>query len=108
MIRFLFRLLASVALSIAVIMTVLDATRTVATSALVMTPLMTSWSGTSPDTLAAAQDFITMHIHPLAWNPVVTSVLALPGFVVFLALAFLLYAIGHRPARRIGRFVTEG
>ena len=56
---------------------------------------------------AAAQDFVTTHIHALAWDPVATSVLALPGFIVFLALAFLLYAIGHRPARRIGRFVTD-
>jgi hypothetical protein len=36
-----------------------------------------------------------------------TFILDLPGFVVFGVLAFLLYAIGHRPERRIGRFVAE-
>ena len=34
-------------------------------------------------------------------------ILGQPGFAVFGVLAFLLYAIGHRPERRIGRFVVE-
>ena len=43
MLRFIFRLAAMVALSISVIMAVIDATRSVAASALVMTPLNASW-----------------------------------------------------------------
>ncbi len=53
MIRFLFRLLSTVSLAIAVIMAVLDATRTVAASGLVLSSLRESWAATSPDTLAA-------------------------------------------------------
>ena len=52
MFRFLFRLAATIALAVAVIMAVLDATRTVAASQLVLTPLDTSWLTVSPDTLA--------------------------------------------------------
>lgn len=107
MIRFLFRLLASIALAIAVIMAVVDATRTVAASALVLTPLAESWASVFPDSLAAVQEFLADRIHPAAWDPVMTSVLALPGFVVFAALAFILYAIGRRPRRRAGRFAVD-
>jgi hypothetical protein len=107
--RFLFRLLAMISLAVAVIMAVLDATRTIAASQLVTTPLSTSWIAVSPDTLNAAQQFVRVQIHPLLWDPVIASVLALPGFAVFGVLAFLLYAIGRKPARRSsGRFIAEG
>ena len=55
MIRFLFRFLATIALAVAVIMAVLDATRTVAAGDWVMTPLGTSWLAVSPATLESAQ-----------------------------------------------------
>lgn len=107
MFRFLFRLLATVSLAVAVVMAVLDVTRTIAASRLVLTPLGESWAGVSAATLQSAQTFVTENLHPLVWNPVMTSILAQPGFLVFGVLAFLLYAIGHRPARRIGRFAVE-
>ncbi|MGB3390296.1 MAG: hypothetical protein WBA88_20205 [Pseudaminobacter sp.] len=97
-----------VSLAIAVIMAVLDATRTIAASQLVTTPLSTSWAAVSPDSLNAAQQFVRVEIHPLLWDPVIVSVLNLPGFAVFGILAFLLYAVGRKPARRVGRFIAEG
>lgn len=104
MVRFLFRLAATVALSVCVIMAVLDVTRTIAASALVLTPLGASWQAASPETLAASQAFVVDKVHPLAWDPVAVFILAQPGFAVFAVLAFLLYAIGHRPERRDRRF----
>jgi hypothetical protein len=86
-------------------MAVLDATRTVAVSRLVMTPLDTSWSTASPDTLAATETFVRDKTGPAVWDSVVVPVLNQPGFAVFAVLAFLLYAIGHR--RRAGRFTGE-
>lgn len=102
MIRFLFRLLSMFALAVAVIMAVLDATRSIAASALVATPLATSWASVSPQTLAAAQDMVSAKLHPLAWSFVAVPILALPGFVVFAGLAFLLHAVGRRPRRQTG------
>ncbi len=106
MFRFLFRLAAMVALAISVIMAVLDATRTVAASALVMTPLKTSWLASFPDTLATAEVFVREKASPVLWDGLVTHVLDLPGFAVFAGLAALLYAIGYRRERRGGYFAA--
>ena|SRR5918995_1058213 len=103
MLRLLFRLLAMLALAVAVIMAVLDATRTIAAEQLVLTPLATSWTTVSPDTLDAARSFVQSRMHPLFWDPVMVRILDLPGFVVFAALALLFHAIGRRPRRRSGR-----
>ena len=104
MLPFLFRLAAMVALSVAVIMAVLDTTRTVAASALVMTPLKASWLSVSPDTLAAFEAFVREKIGPAAWDMAIAHVLELPGFAVFAGLALLLYAIGYRRRPRDPRF----
>jgi hypothetical protein len=108
MIRFLFRLMATVALAVATVMAVLDATRTVAAGEWVMTPLGESWKTVSPDTLTKAQATIETLLLPAAWDPVALFVLKLPGFVVFGVLALLLYAIGRKPARRLDPFAQSG
>ena len=82
MIRFLFRLLSMLALSVAVIMAVLDATRSIAGSALIMTPLSTSWAAVSADTLASAREMIATKLHPLVWDLGIAPILSLPGFIV--------------------------
>lgn len=107
MFRFLFRLAAMVALAVAVIMAVLDTTRTVAASHLVMTPLKASWSAVSPDTLAKAEAFVREKAGAVTWDSVIDKALDLPGFVLFAALAFLLYAIGYRRQRRAGHFAAN-
>ncbi|MER8662869.1 hypothetical protein NKH34_17180 [Mesorhizobium sp. M1148] len=104
MLRFLFRLAAMVALSVAVIMAVLDATRSVAASALVMTPLNSSWLAVSPDTRAAFETFVRAKVNPMIWDGGIAWVLAQPGFAVFAVLAFILHAIGYRRRRRGGEF----
>ncbi|MCO5060225.1 MAG: hypothetical protein M9905_20590 [Rhizobiaceae bacterium] len=100
MIRFIFRLLATLALAIAVIMAVLDATRSIAADALVLTPLGTSWYLVSPETLNLAQALTQRYLLPQIWDPVMIYILNLPGFVVFAVLALLFYAIGRKPASR--------
>ncbi len=106
MIRFILRLLSTVALSIAVIFGVLDSARSVAASAPVLTPLADSWASGSPMTLAVMRETLQGLWAPL-WDPVATTILAMPGFAVFLAIAFLLFLAGRRPPRRVGRFTLE-
>lgn len=107
MIRGLLRLLAMLALCIGVIMAVLDATRTVAAQTLVTTPLMESWQATWPEGLAGLQAFIEQRLFGVLWDPVATTILGLPGFLVFGVIGFVLYALGRKPERRIGRFVVN-
>ncbi len=103
MIRFFFRFLAVVALAVAVILAVVDATRSIAASEVVLTPLGTSWSDVSPATLDGARAVTERYLFAALWDPVIVTILGLPGFVVFLVLALLFFTIGRRPARRFGR-----
>jgi len=41
------------------------------------------------------------------WDPALTSVLALPGWLVFAALSLLLYAIGRKPVARPAGFALK-
>jgi hypothetical protein len=107
MIRFLFRFLATVSLAVAVVMAVLDATRTIAAGDWVLTPLGASWMSVSPGTLAATQATIESWLHPALWDPLALSILKLPGFAVFSVLALVLYAIGRKPARRLDPFARQ-
>ena len=107
MLRFLFRLAAMVALSIAVIMAVLDATRSVAASALVMTPLNSSWLAVSPDTRGAFESFVRDKLNPMIWDGGIAWVLAQPGFAVFAVLALIFYVVGYRRRRRSGEFAPS-
>jgi hypothetical protein len=107
MVRFLFRLLALIALAVATIMAVVDATRSIAASRLVTTPLGTSWAATFPDQLAFAEQAVRAHLGAAAWDSYAATVLQWPGFAVFGGLALILYAIGRRPGRRPAAFAAE-
>jgi len=99
MLRFIFRLAAMIALSISVIMAVIDTTRSVAASALVMTPLKASWLAVSHDTRAAFEPYVRAKASPLVWDVAIAWVLGQPGFAVLAVLALLLYAVGYRRRR---------
>jgi hypothetical protein len=98
MIRFLLRVLSVIALAVATILAVLDATRTIAASKLVLTPLGQSWADMAPSSLAAAREAVMGHA-PWLWDPIATWLLALPGFLVVLVLALVLQALGTKSRR---------
>lgn len=107
MIRPLFRLLAYIALSLAIIAAVLDAARSVGASRLIMTSLRDSWQSISPSSLAVAEASIKTHGYPILWDPLLLWVLETPTFIIFAVLAFLLYAAGYRRQNRVGRFAAR-
>lgn len=106
MIKALLRLVSMVLLAIAVIMAVLDATRSIATGAVAMTPLAASWKGVSPQSLASFEALVRENLPGLAWDPVVVWLLSLPGFALFGALALLVAFAGRRRERRDHRFAA--
>lgn len=100
MIRFLFRLLALIALSIAVIMAISDATQSVAASELVLKPLGVRWYEISAESLNFTQALVQRYLLPEIWDPFFIWILNQPGVIVMGVLAALLYMIGYKPKRR--------
>lgn len=107
MIRSLFRLLAYIALSLAIIAAVLDAARSLGASHLIVTSLADSWQSVSASSLALAEAGIKTHLYSLFWDPLMLWVLETPTVIVFALLAFLLYAMGYRRDTRVGRFAAR-
>lgn len=108
MIRFLFRALATISLAVAVIMAVIDATRSIAASEWVFTPLAVSWQAVAPASFEAVAAFTRETLLPFVWDPAALAVLSLPGFIVFAALSLLLYLVGRRPERKaFGHFAAD-
>lgn len=106
MIRFFFRALATFSLAVAVVMAVLDATRSIASDMIVLTPLSESWQTVFPASYGAAEAAVSEVLVPYMWDPLILTLLSAPGFAVFVVLALLFYMIGRRPERRAGRFAS--
>ncbi len=103
--RFLLRLAASVLLAVAVIAAVVDATLSVAADRIVLTPLSDSWAALSATSLAGARDAVAA-AEFLLLDQALELVLSLPTAAVLAVVALVLYALGRRPRRRIGRFAV--
>ena len=106
MFKALLRLLSMVLLAVAVIMAVLDATRSIAAGSLVTTPLGASWAALSPDSLGGFEALLRGSLPPFAWDQAALALLGLPGFAVFGALALVVALAGRRRPRRERRFVV--
>ena len=65
LIRFLFRVAATFSLAIAVIMAVIDATRSIAADRIVLTPLAEYWRALAPETLEALREKIRKELPAL-------------------------------------------
>ncbi|QND51454.1 hypothetical protein HB779_05735 [Phyllobacterium sp. 628] len=107
MIRAVLRLLAYIALAMAIIAAVLDAARSVGASHIITTSLQESWQSLSAPSLALVEAYFKAHIYPILWDPLMLWILAAPTFAVFAVLAFLLYALGFRRENRAGRFAAR-
>jgi len=89
------RILALFSLSLALITAVLDITRSIADSALIMTPLGVDWFNFSPGTLNLAQATVQRYVHPFLWDPIIQTMLLSPSWFVF-GVLWLLFALAGR------------
>ena len=103
---FLARMLGIALLALAVVLAVLDLTRSVAASELVVTSLDASWTAASAGTRAALEGSVRRTAGEGAWS-ILLFVLAVPGWAVFGALSALLLWLGRRRRSAYSRFARE-
>jgi hypothetical protein len=100
----LLRFVAGVALMIAVIFAVNDATRARSGGQPAIT-VHDTWSAVSPVSLKGAQKAVERYTHPVFWDPGVLKLLRLPAWIVFAA-AGLVFAYAGRRRRRTNVFAN--
>ena len=100
MIGFLSRFLGLWLIAGALVALVIDATKTIAASALTVTPLLKAWADLNMASKVAAQQFIQQRIEAYIghwlWDPVIQTLLLLPTWAVLGAAGFLLTYLGRR------------
>jgi len=100
MLKSILRVFALFALAMALITAVLDITRSIADSTLIMTPLGVDWFNLSPSTLNLSQATVQRYVHPYLWDPVIQTILQAPSWFVFGALWLVLSLLGRRRKTR--------
>jgi len=91
------RFLASLFALIAVIALVSDATPALSgLGAFKATSVIDFWRGLAPSVLLTARTAVTRMTFPWVWDPMLTSVLNLPAFFLFGALAIVCGYFGRR------------
>ena len=93
----LLRILGVWLLLLAMVAAVIDATKSLAGGgAWVVTPMGEQWQALSPETLQDAKLAIETNVSPLLWDPVTTTILHAPTWVVFGILGVLVYWLGQK------------
>ena len=106
MLQFVLRALGLAVLALAVVLAVLDITRSITASQVVLTPLGETWATVQP----AAGDIVAGFDNaPLGqlWAPLARAFLTVPSWLVFWLVAMLLLWSGERRTRRLGRFSSH-
>lgn len=101
MLRILMKLIALLFLALALITAILDITRSIADSTIIITPLGLDWFNFSPGSLNLSQAIVQRYVHPYIWDPVVQTILQAPSWVVFGAIWFLISIATRRRRRRL-------
>ena len=107
MFRFAARLLALVLLALAVVLAVLDITRTVTASSLVLTPFNDTLETVRPGLMATLGENVSANLHPVLWDPIFTTLFALPSWLICGALALLLLVASRGRSRPLRRFSSR-
>jgi hypothetical protein len=98
MLRFLARALGLIALAGAFAAAVMDGARSIANSAVVLTPLGAALAGLSPTKFAELPRWAS-RINPKLWDPLLIDALYVPTFLFLAAIGILLTALAARRAR---------
>lgn len=106
MFHFLFRSLGMIILASALIAAVLDITRSVAASSVVITPAAVSWASLSKASLEGVKATVESYA-AWVWEPVLVTILQLPTWLLLCFLALILLWIGQKREDPFGRFASR-
>ena len=95
MIRLTVKFIGILCLVMTVITVVLDITKSIANSAIVMTTLGEYWAELNRESLLLLQPAVERYLHPFFWDPVIQNILLSPCWLVFFLLAILLLWLGR-------------
>jgi hypothetical protein len=104
--RLVLRIIGTWLLAIALILAVIDGTKSLAANALVLTPLSDLWAMLNMQSLQALQGFAASRLFGAVLVPVLDAVLNAPGFAVIGIPGALLALLGR--ARHSRRYVSTG
>jgi hypothetical protein len=89
--RLLFRFVGLILLAGAFAAAVIDGARSLAAQQVVLTPMGTALAYAFPSKFPLLQPFVEKRLSPLAWDPVLLTILSTPAFVDMAALGFVLF-----------------
>jgi hypothetical protein len=102
MIRLVIRLIGLVLLAAGFAALVIDGTRSIAGSRLLMTPFAQTLQWIMPARFPALRGLVERDLHPLLWDPVLVSIMKLPTSLVLGAIGLVLLLLARKRARPIG------
>jgi hypothetical protein len=103
--RLILRVVGTWLLGLALILLIIDGTKSLSADALAWTPLGDTWSGLSTDSLAAVRAFFASRFFGPLLGPGFEALLRLPGWMV-LAVPGVILAVAGR-SRRTRLFVRQ-
>ncbi len=101
MLRIIATLIGFIALAMAVITAILDITRSIADSDLIMKPLGEQWFEFHLQSLNGFQVGVQRHLGlPWLWENIIQNILLAPSWLVFAIIAILFLWLGRHKERR--------
>jgi hypothetical protein len=99
--RLVLRVLGTLLIAFAVILVIIDGTRSLAANALVFTPLEATWQAMHADSLVAVREFLGTRLFGPVLDPVVSAILSFPGWAVIGIPGLLLAWAGRSRRERV-------
>jgi|GraSoiStandDraft_51_1057287.scaffolds.fasta_scaffold613418_2 hypothetical protein len=101
MIRLTFRFLGVLLLAAAFAALIVDGTKSIAGNAVIYTPAADTAAQIFPEKFKSLQPTLE-RLHPLLWNPGMTSILRLPVWIIIAVFGMICLLLGRRPRPKIG------
>ena len=99
--RLVLRVIGTVLIAFAVILIIIDGTRSLAANGLVFTPLEVTWESMHAASLVAVREFLGTRLFGPVLDPVVTAILSFPGWAVIGVPGLLLAWAGRSRRERV-------